>query len=855
MSAAASTPAPGPVGVTAPAGFRAAGVACGIKSAGRDLALVVNDGPEFAAAGVFTRNRVQAAPVRWSRQVLTGGVVRAVVLNSGGANACTGPAGLQDTQDTAAHTAAAFGIDVGQVAVCSTGLIGERLPMDRLRAGVDAAAAALARDATDHPDGGGMAAAEAIMTTDTRPKSVQLDHPAGFTVGGMAKGAGMLAPALATMLAVITTDAVADPATLDAALRQAVRVSFDRLDSDGCMSTNDMVLLLASGASGHTPDPATLTEVVTAACTDLARQLLADAEGHTKQVAIRVTGAASETRGRVGRAVARQLPGQDRPVRWRTNWGRIWRGQRHHRDDRPDAVDVAVNGVWVCRAGTAAADRSWWVGPRRGRHRDRPAHRGGGSHRVDQRPVHATSRELGVFDDRHTAPPYPGPGGRPGQGRHPGGGAAVAGGVPRQHPGGQVRRPRHDRPGAAPVVRHRPGVPPVRRDPAGGGARRRPPDQPHAGTAGGAQRVQGGPAGHQPGSHGRGTDGAGGAGRPGTGHPDQHPRPFAVGLSGRTPACYAVRRTATVDGEPVDLGQVGDVAKVNTSAITDLIDAGRIPVVSTVAPDADGVPHNLNADTAAAALAAALGARKLVVLTDVPGLYADWPATDRVISRLTVDELELLPTWPAGWCRWRPACGRSGRVRPHVIDGRVARSLLLLHLGDSVSWWCPQAPDRRSRGGRRAAERTAPRRWWCAARAVEGRHRPATWTWSGSRSTRSTTPPGGGGRSAADRHHRHVFNLFASKPPVARRSCCSPSPTGGRCSSATPVPGPTNRVKLSRRPHPRGGRRRQLPGAPWGRVPVSRPKRIVPPPAGRVTHVPYGDVAALAAAVTDAPRW
>ena len=349
-----------PVGVTTPQGFRAAGVTCGLKQSGRDLALVVNDGPDFTAAGVFTHNRVQAAPVRWSRQVLTGGVVRAVVLNSGGANACTGPAGLQDTHTTAEHVAAAWRVDAGQVAVCSTGLIGERLPMDRLLAGVDAAAAALARDPVGHPDGGGQAAAEAIMTTDTRPKTVQLDHPAGFTVGGMAKGAGMLAPAMATMLAVLTTDAVVDAATLDAVLRQAVRVSFDRLDSDGCMSTNDTVLLLASGASGHAVDPATLTEVVTAACTDLTRQLLADAEGHTKQVAIRVTGAASEDDAvEVGRAVARSNLVKTALFGGDPNWGRILAavGTTTAVFD-PDALDVAVNGVWVCRAGTAAADRS-----------------------------------------------------------------------------------------------------------------------------------------------------------------------------------------------------------------------------------------------------------------------------------------------------------------------------------------------------------------------------------------------------------------------------------------------------------------------------------------------------------------
>jgi glutamate N-acetyltransferase/amino-acid N-acetyltransferase len=347
------------VSVTAPAGFRAAGVTAGLKaSGGPDLALVVNDGPGTAAAGVFTRNRVQAAPVRWSRQVLRGGAVRAVVLNSGGANACTGPAGFQDTHATAEHVAAtltglaAGEVGAGEVAVCSTGLIGERLPMPKLLAGVTAATAALSRD-------GGEAAAEAILTTDTRPKTVVRDG-GGYTVGGMAKGAGMLAPQLATMLCALTTDAVADPATLDAALREAVRVSFDRLDSDGCLSTNDTVLLLASGASGATATVGQLTEVVTAACLDLTRQLLADAEGHTKRVAIEVVDAVTESDAvEVGRAVARSnlvktaLFGAD------PNWGRILAAVGTTAAAfESDRLDVAVNGVWVCRAGGAAAGRS-----------------------------------------------------------------------------------------------------------------------------------------------------------------------------------------------------------------------------------------------------------------------------------------------------------------------------------------------------------------------------------------------------------------------------------------------------------------------------------------------------------------
>ena len=343
--------------VTAAAGFRAAGVAAGLKSAGRDVALVVNDGPLAAAAGVFTANRVQAAPVLWSRQVLTGGRVRAVILNSGGANACTGPAGFQDTHRTAEETSAALadsGVDLGpgEVAVCSTGLIGERLPMGKLLSGIRDAVAGLSAD-------GGAAAAEAIMTTDTRPKTAVVTG-AGFTVGGMAKGAGMLAPAMATMLCVVTTDAVADPEVLDRALRAACRVTFDRIDSDGCMSTNDTVLLLASGASGVETDEQALTAAVTEVCHDLAQQLISDAEGATKQIAIDVTGAATvDDAVEVGRSVARNnlvktaLFGND------PNWGRILAAVGTTAAAfEPDEIDVAVNGVWVCRAGGAAEDRS-----------------------------------------------------------------------------------------------------------------------------------------------------------------------------------------------------------------------------------------------------------------------------------------------------------------------------------------------------------------------------------------------------------------------------------------------------------------------------------------------------------------
>jgi glutamate N-acetyltransferase/amino-acid N-acetyltransferase len=340
--------------VTAPLGFRAAGIAAGIKSGGaRDLALIVNDGPSRAAAGVFTANRVKAAPVLWSEQVLSGGRVHAVVLNSGGANACTGPLGFQDTHATAEKAAAALADSAGEVAVCSTGLIGERLPMDALLGGVDTAVTQLSRD-------GGLAAADAIRTTDTVSKISFRRSDGGYTVGGMAKGAGMLAPGLATMLCVITTDAEVTAEQLDAVLREATRVTFDRLDTDGCMSTNDTVLLLASGASGVTPDPAEFAELVRAVCADLARQLLVDAEGATKAIAIEVVGAASEDDAvKVGRAVARSnlfkcaIHGED------PNWGRVLSAV-----GTTDAVfaterlNVAINGIWICRGGAAGDDRS-----------------------------------------------------------------------------------------------------------------------------------------------------------------------------------------------------------------------------------------------------------------------------------------------------------------------------------------------------------------------------------------------------------------------------------------------------------------------------------------------------------------
>ena len=339
--------------VTAARGFRAAGVAAGIKAAGGlDLALVLNEGPADAAAGVFTTNRVQAAPVLWSRQVLSTGRLRAVVLNSGGANACTGPDGFADTHRTAERVAAALDLGAAQVAVCSTGLIGERLPLPAVLSGVDKAAAELS--ATGAED-----AASAITTTDTVPKQAVHRGP-GWTVGGMAKGAGMLAPGLATFLAVLTTDAALDPAGCDDALRAATRVTFDRVDSDGCMSTNDAVLLLASGASGIAPSPAGFTAALTAVCHDLAMQLVADAEGATKDVTVEVTGAGSEDDAvEVARSIARNnllkcaLYGND------PNWGRIAAAiGTTGAAFAADGFDIALNGVTLCRNGAAAADRS-----------------------------------------------------------------------------------------------------------------------------------------------------------------------------------------------------------------------------------------------------------------------------------------------------------------------------------------------------------------------------------------------------------------------------------------------------------------------------------------------------------------
>ncbi|WP_432104365.1 bifunctional glutamate N-acetyltransferase/amino-acid acetyltransferase ArgJ [Streptomyces sp. bgisy091] len=339
--------------VTAAEGFTAAGIAAGIKESGDpDLALVVNNGPRRAAAGVFTSNRVKAAPVLWSEQVLRGGEVTAVVLNSGGANACTGPQGFQDTHATAEKAAEVLpGHSAGEIAVASTGLIGLLLPMDKLLPGITKAAEAL----SEH---GGEKAAIAIKTTDTVHKTAVAGGE-GWTVGGMAKGAGMLAPGLATMLVVLTTDADVEAPALDTALRAATRTTFDRVDSDGCMSTNDTVLLLASGASGIAPAQAEFEQAVQSVCADLARQLIGDAEGASKDIRIEVVNAATEDDAvEVGRSIARNnllkcaIHGED------PNWGRVLSAIGTTKAVfEPDQLNVAINDVWVCKNGSVGEDR------------------------------------------------------------------------------------------------------------------------------------------------------------------------------------------------------------------------------------------------------------------------------------------------------------------------------------------------------------------------------------------------------------------------------------------------------------------------------------------------------------------
>ena len=339
--------------VTFARGFKASGVKAGIKSNGNhDVALVVNEGPQFSCAAVFTSNKIKAAPVLWSQEIMKSQNARAVVLNSGGANACTGPDGFADTHKTAEHVASLLNLAAINVLVCSTGLIGERLPMDKILAGCSAAANSLHEE-------GGKEAALAIMTTDSVPKLAQIEVN-GFRIGGMAKGAGMLTPGLATMLVCITTDAQIDSISAQSALQRAVEVSFNRIDSDGCMSTNDTVVLLANGESSLTPSAEEFEHALTQVCKDLARQLIADAEGASKDIQIEVINADSEVDAvEVARAISRSnllkcaIHGED------PNWGRVLAAAgTTNAKFEADEINVSLNGIWVCKKGMTGEDRN-----------------------------------------------------------------------------------------------------------------------------------------------------------------------------------------------------------------------------------------------------------------------------------------------------------------------------------------------------------------------------------------------------------------------------------------------------------------------------------------------------------------
>lgn len=336
-----------------PLGFRSGSYAAGLKTTGAlDLTIIKNDGPHFTCAGVFTTNKVVAAPVLWSKQIVEGGLISAVILNSGGANACTGPDGFADTHRTAEHVAQTLNISASEVAVCSTGLIGERLPVDKILRGVDEIAFNLSESGLED-------SARAIMTTDSVPKIFTMNF-SGFTVTGIAKGAGMLSPALATMLSVVMTDAIVNTATIKEIFQRVTDRTYNRLDSDGCTSTNDSVLLLSSGASGVTPSDSELEEVLMEVCGNLAQQLLADAEGHSKLVFIEVIGASSESDAvNVGRACARNnllkcaLYGGD------PNWGRILAaaGTADAYFDGAN-LDVWLNEIQVAKSSASWSDRN-----------------------------------------------------------------------------------------------------------------------------------------------------------------------------------------------------------------------------------------------------------------------------------------------------------------------------------------------------------------------------------------------------------------------------------------------------------------------------------------------------------------
>lgn len=341
--------------ITGPQGFRAAGVPAGIKSDGAlDLALVVNDGPSYSAAGVFTTNRVKAAPVLWSQQVLEQRKLRAVVLNSGCANACTGPRGFQDTHATAEQAGEVLGVGAIEIGVCSTGLIGDPLPREAVLSGVDNAVTSLGRGAETDRN-----AATAVLTTDTKPKQAYREHADGWSAGGFAKGAGMLAPNMATMLSVLTTDAVVDAAMLDRVLRDTTRTTFDRLDVDGGTSTNDTVLVLASGASGVEPSETQLRELLTEVSYDLVRQLQDDAEGVTKTVDIVVRGAVSTADAeRIGRTIAEDSLVKTALFGADPNWGRIAMALgRVDAEIDVERVQIAANGTTLFAGGTRAGDR------------------------------------------------------------------------------------------------------------------------------------------------------------------------------------------------------------------------------------------------------------------------------------------------------------------------------------------------------------------------------------------------------------------------------------------------------------------------------------------------------------------
>lgn len=335
-----------------PKGFTSASIAAGLKSSGAlDLTLIHNQGPNFDSAAVFTSNKVVAAPVIWSRQVAQGGIVRAVVLNSGGANACTGPQGFADTHKTAEHVGALLNVSAGEVIVCSTGLIGEFLPMDKILKGLDMISPSLTNDGLE-------TSARAIMTTDSVPKIATASHN-GVEFAGIAKGAGMLAPALATMLSVVMTDAIVSNNAQEIFARATDR-TFNRIDSDGCTSTNDTVLFMSSGASGITITDSQLEDSLMQVCGSLAAQLIADAEGSTKTVEVTVVNAASEADAvAIGRACARNNLLKAAIFGGDPNWGRVLAavGTADAQMD-PLSIDVSLNGVQVCSNSAPDADKS-----------------------------------------------------------------------------------------------------------------------------------------------------------------------------------------------------------------------------------------------------------------------------------------------------------------------------------------------------------------------------------------------------------------------------------------------------------------------------------------------------------------